>query len=506
MNRRWWSLSLTLSLLLQQGHFVSEAFAQALAASVRAGTPIVPVTTAGVGSAPLTLAAPLAHSALTLGPSLKLPAPALQIPVAAKGTPASAAIALPAAAQAVARPLLAAPARAGGISAIKAAEPKPDAAASPSPATASEKLEDLGRGIRSPVQTAALTQAFDGASLKIFLTQHGQEPVAVDMASLRGRLASDPAYAKALNAAGRVRLVLGGILTEAGAAEVKTLLAEQGISAPVVVERIPLVAPKEEPRAGEMKAARGGWLVRVLTAPVREAAYLARTFAASATKPTRGEIVGGVVSKGPAFVLSAIWWAKLFLPVHPVAFAAALGFSFALQAFHGVWINTWQNFQNIIGRQRGMTYQTIFNFLYMQSTAAAFRMISYAVIAGTVAPWQLAYWRDMGIATVLGTYFGTLGYHGVNALYDKGRVSRSTRSIIQQGRDLFFLLAGTFFASGSMTAFWVLFVIQQSLDISLYLLGRMLKARPVAVVADAAVADAAEFKAMYAVTPPEVKK
>ncbi|MBI5597883.1 MAG: hypothetical protein HY928_17495 [Elusimicrobia bacterium] len=492
---------LTMSLLNEQGLLVSEAWAQLRTAPVKAGAPGTPAVAAPtVLPQSVSLNAPLSAPSLSVAPSLALPTVHTTVP--GQAVPAAAAIPLAAAANisapsALPAALAAPKAAAAAIAAAARAMDSPESAA---PATAASRLQVLGRAMRGAAQTAALNQAFDGSTVKVFLTQHGSEPAAVTLPSLRARLAADPAYAKALNASGQVRIVAGGALSEAGAEAVKEALAEAGITAPVAIERIALTAAKQESKAGDMKSAPSNRFLRFLTAPFREAAFLARTFKAAYTKPTQAEFWGGVLSKGPAFVLSAMWWAKLFLPLHPVAFAAALGFSLALQAFHGVWINTWQNFQNLISRQRGLGYQTVFNFIYMQSTSALFRLISYAVIAGTVPPWALAYWRDMGIATVLGTFFGTLGYAGVNGLYDKGRISRRTRSYIQQGRDLFFLLAGTFFASGSMTVFWTLFVIQQSVDISLYILGQRAKARPIAVAVDAAVAETGDFKSVYSMT------
>lgn len=356
-------------------------------------------------------------------------------------------------------------------------------------------------------KTAADTQAQD--PVRIYLTRNGQDPIVTDLSQLKDQLAKDPSYAEGLNKAGRVRLVLNearpGGLSRERLDEVRAQFEAAGVTAQIDIETIPIDWARKEaggPAAESVTASTSkSRVVRFLTAPFRELAYIARTVKAAWTKPTWHEIIGGIVSKGPAFALSAIWWAKLFLPLHPVAFAAALGFSLALQAFHGIWINTWQNVQNIIGKQRGVGYQTFFNLFYMQSTAAIFRMITWAVIAGTVAPWMAAYWRDMGIATIFGTFFGTLGFFGVNSLYNKGRIGRNTRSYIQQGRDLFFLLAGTFFASGSMTAYWVLFAVQQVIDISIYLAGRRAQARNIVYAADQKVAATDEFQSMYPVRP-----
>ena len=366
---------------------------------------------------------------------------------------------------------------------------------------------DGGRVAAADAEAAPAAQ-LDPAKIKVFLTRAGQDPVATDLASLASELARNPDFLAEINRSGRVRMVVNaerpGALGKAQAEALRKALADQGVSARFDIESVAIDWRQGENKpvsaqAGSVTGARG--VIAAATSPFRELLYLGRTLRAAATKPTVAEVIGGVVSKGPAFVLSAMWWWKLFLPAHPVAFAVAMGASLALQVFHGVWINTWQNFQQILSRQRGINYQAAFNFMYMQSTTAVFRFISWTVDKKTVMPWQLKYWRDISFANIAGTFVGVLGFYGLNDLYEKGIIPRSGRSWIQQGRDLFFLLAGTFMFSGSMGAFWALFAVQQAMDLGLYFFSRHMRARPALYIADASLAETDSFKSMYPVVP-----
>ena len=99
--------------------------------------------------------------------------------------------------------------------------------------------------------------------------------------------------------------------------------------------------------------------------------------------------------------------------------------------------------------------------------------------------------------SVIGTFFGVLGYNALNTLYAKGSIKRWQHSGIQQVRDLCFLLAAPFFASGSMTVFWGIFLFQQSLDLAIAIWAGRAKAREVVFVTSAPVAASAEFKEKY---------
>ena len=237
-----------------------------------------------------------------------------------------------------------------------------------------------------------------------------------------------------------------------------------------------------------------------VTAPFREAAYLARTFAASYTNPTWGEVLGGLISKAVPTAITIGVWGALYAG-HPLALAVALGISLALNIFHGIWINTWSNLQSNIGRQRGLQYQTIFNLAYGQWWGAVFRTVAWTAIPKTIPPWALSYWKDIGIVTLVGAFFGTLGIQGLNTLYDNGRLTRMQRGAIQQFRDMAMCLAGAFLGSGSMAVFWSMFAAQQGLDFLIYLASRRLKRVPILYVADEGVAGSSEFLEAYPVVP-----
>ncbi len=449
------------------------------------------------------------------------------------------------------------PANAGNLSAVPSAAalgPSPQAAVRPAAAKALSRAAGLAArvlpGRRS--RGKALRGFYDGSGarevacapedLSVFLTADGRAPVRATLAELPRLLVAEPAYARQLNEAGLVRLVVarrGGLLSPSQKGAVEAALRAAGVSAPVALETVPLQSRPDLPAASASapsagKSAAAGRALAAALWPAREAGYLARAFFASMTLPTREEITGGLVTKGPAFVMSALWWAALFMPGHLVAgaqalglahglartlallhmrlpsvfaehpgpFAAAMAGSLLLETFHGIWVNTWQNFQKIIGTQRGANYQSAFNFLYMQSTTLFFRFVTWTVIASTVMPWHpAAYLGQIGVPNVIGTFIGSLGFFGLNSLYDKGRISRRARSWIQQGRDFFFLVAGTFLFSGFMYAYLIPFGLQQLLDIFLYKKSLKTASKPILYVADARLAASSGFRSLYPVEP-----
>ncbi|MBI5209635.1 MAG: hypothetical protein HY927_06670 [Elusimicrobia bacterium] len=366
--------------------------------------------------------------------------------------------------------------------------------------------------------------SFEPERVKVYLTRHGSDPVETDLKALGGVLSSDPRYLASLNKSGRVRLVVSagdaqGGLTKADLEGVRGAVRSMGVTAKIDVEKLavnwagpirPNAQDGSSPQAAEAASkakANPVWryLIGPITAPFRELYYLGRTLKSSFSRPSWIEVIGGLASKAPPFIMGLAWWAKTFLPAHPATWLIAVGYSLVLNVFHGVFIDTWNTFQNRIGKQRGLQYQTVFNFLYGQIPGALFRVLVWSAIPTTVPPWAAAYWRDIGIATVIGTFCGTLGYQGLNGLYDKGIISRGMRSGFQQVRDLFFCLSGIFFGTGSMTFFWAFFIIQQSMDILLYVVSRRLAKRSIAYVADAKLAATDDFQGMYPVKPgPEV--
>jgi hypothetical protein len=358
------------------------------------------------------------------------------------------------------------------------------------------------------------------AKTRIFITRAGQDPVATSLADLPKALAAEPALKESLNKMGRIRVVLSrsnpqGGLAKTDVTQLQQVLSGYGVTSKIEVENIPIdwnkdapaAAPGPETAAAPQKAASNrNWLQRYIIGPVtrpfRELAYLGRTIAASYTTPTMRELILGVTMKLviPLVVLKQIGWIAMYNG-HPVAKALALGLSLGLQVFHGIFVGTWSNLQNNIGKQRGVNYQTSFNLLYGQWWGALFRTIAWSAIPKTVPPWSYKYWKDMGIQTVAGTFFGTLGYQGLNTLYNNGLLSQGQRSFIFLVRDLIMTLAGTLFGSGSMAIFWGVFIAQQLMDLGIYSFSRSRWAtrRPILYVADDMVAATPEFQGMYPV-------
>lgn len=341
----------------------------------------------------------------------------------------------------------------------------------------------------------------DDFSAKVFLTRHGRVPVEAELSSLGEALAEGPSFKEDLNRHGTIRVVLaksqpGGGLAEADLDAIREVLSSHGVSAKLEVEKISVDWKREaeKVKTGEAHGPQADGWRRVLD----EITYLPRTLAGSLTKPTAGEVVGGAVSKAPAFALSVGVWSATYSE-HPAAMAAAIALSFSLDTFHGLWINSWNNLQNALQQERGLRYHTAFNFVYGQLWGAVFRVLAWSVLPNTVPPWSPTYWKDVGLSAVIGTFFGTLGSQGLNTLYNNGRLARWQRSAVQQVRDLGFMLAGTSFGAGSMKWFWAIFAAQQTLDLAIYLASRHSPSRPILYVASSAVAASAKFQGLYPV-------
>lgn len=231
---------------------------------------------------------------------------------------------------------------------------------------------------------------------------------------------------------------------------------------------------------------------------LKESPFITRTMAASLTTPKRDEVVLGVGTKLPPVVIGIVAWFTAIGLAHPILLFTALALFLAMEAFHGVGVNSWENFQNNIFRLRGAGYQLVFNWLYIQLSGAVFRTLSWLANPGEVAPpWSAEYWKDMLIMSVVGTFFGTLAYRGLNALYNNGNIDRKKRARIQQIRDFIMFSAGPLFSVGAMMWFWLVFAAQQSLDFGIYLVGLLTKKKPILYVTDPVVAGTAEFKTMY---------
>ena len=347
-------------------------------------------------------------------------------------------------------------------------------------------------------------------SIKFFLIRPGRAPIAATMSSLDSVLKAHPEAALALNKNGVVRLVLGNRAAEElaaspefkakypaalGVAEVSPLKqAWDGIVGNPLLTlaafpfKLAYRALKPGPKTPSAPLPRPT-LADALALPGRalaEARFLGRTFRDSMTRPLTSEVLGGIATKSwPLTVSIGVYWTTIG-PAHPLAMAGLMALSLFQETFHGVFLNTWNNFQESLSRLRGFSYQMYFNLIYMQGFGAMYRALSWSANPHqTIPPWSPFYWKDVMVMSLVGTFFGTLGYNGLNTLYAKGRLKRWQRSGIQQLRDALFLLAGPFFATGSMHAFWALFIFQQALDFAIALIAWRAQTRTILYAVDA---------------------
>jgi hypothetical protein len=356
--------------------------------------------------------------------------------------------------------------------------------------------------------TAKLAAMFDGgakksadettldpSNLKVFVVRHGQpmtEITLAEAAAYRGQVRlltakNDPSGLAEQHAAQLGVILRGGV---AKAIQQEKLSVDWSPKA-VAAAKAPQTATAGVAKAPSSLGSKLLW-------PFREARFLAKTFKASLVKPLPSEILGGLATKSFPLVTSiGVYWAAAGL-AHPVALVGLITLSVVQQVFHGFFLKSWNNFQEALSKARGFNYQMFFNLAYMQGAGTIYRLLTWTANPTSVTPpWSVSYWKDMALMSVIGTFFGVLGYNSLNTLYAKGSIKRWQHSGIQQVRDLCFLLAAPFFASGSMSMFWAIFLFQQSLDLAISIWAGSAKSRPLVFVTSAAVADSAEFKAKY---------
>jgi len=477
----------------------TSGFAQTFSAT-RAGTSAQSSASGAAGAVQI---APFAVGALTplsLAPALApgltaTPGAALSaLPTALQFSPSAAQVvgaipALPAA-------LAAAPVQAAASQPMKSA-----ALASASSFVAPTAKDE--KASKTTTWTEKLAAMFDGGAkasdetpvepsgLKAFIVRHGQPMTEITLAEAAAH-------------GGKVRLLTAkndpSGLNEKHAAQVAALLARPSAKS---IQKESLAvdwAPKAAEAVERAEQAAPSTLGSKLLWPLREAKFLGKTFAASMVKPLPSEILGGIATKSFPLVTSvAVYWTAVGL-AHPFALAGLIGLSVFQEVFHGFYLKSWNNFQEALRRSRGFNYQMFFNLAYMQGFGTLYRLLSWTANPSSVTPpWSVHYWKDMAVMSVVGTFFGVLGYNSLNALYAKGTINRWQHSAIQQIRDLCFLLAAPFFASGSMTLFWGIFLFQQSLDLAIAIWAGRAKARELVFVASAPVAASAEFQEKYPV-------
>ena len=452
----------------------TSSFAQAVSAS-RAGAAAQSSASAAAGTVaivPSGFAAltPLPLSAPSMAPSLT-PAPGITPSAFAAAQAAPSAVqvvgaivpmALSAAthiAAAKSQPLNPAAFSASGIRAATFVAPsaaKDEAAASK---TWTEKLAAMFDGAKKSADQAPAETPVAPSNLKAFVVRHGQPMTEITLAEAAGRKGqvrlltakNDPSGLSEKNAA-QVGALLGGAAK--GKIEQEKLAVDWS---PKVAAAS--AAAKAAPAASKAAMSLGAALIW----PFREAKFLGKLFKDSVVKPLPSEIFGGLATKTFPLVTSiGVYWAAAGL-AHPVALVGLITLSVIQQVFHGFFLKSWNNFQEGLVKARGFNYQMFFNLAYMQGAGTIYRFLTWTANPSSVTPpWSVGYWKDMALMSVIGTFFGVLGYNALNALYAKGSIKRWQHSGIQQVRDLCFLLAAPFFASGSMTLFWAIFLFQQS--------------------------------------------
>lgn len=488
----------------------AQSFGAAEAGAEAAGlAPRVPVgLAAGLTIGPTT---PIGMSASLPAPS----APALSAAPAIFSAPsasAGAAAAPRAVAAAASAAVLAAAVTAPALSAEPAVAAALDAAGFSHAAGAQTVARFTARPVSAAITggfSAERTGAalFDGAAdARVFLVRPDGAPITTTLGELGRVLADHPELALALNKSGAVRFVQGNASAEAlaaspefrakypsalGLTEVSPLKqAWDGLIGNPLIRLVLLpytFLRRARTPGAPARPSVGAGLAALAAAPgraVAEVRFLGRAFADAFTRPLWSEIAGGVATKAfPLTTSLGVYWATVGLS-HPLALGGLVALSLFQETFHGVFLNTWNNFQQSLSRLRGFSYQMYFNLIYMQGFGALYRALAWSAHPDkVVAPWSLAYWKDVAFMSLVGTFFGTLGYNGLNALYTKGRLKRWQRSGIQQLRDMLFLLAGPFFATGSMHLFWAVFAFQQSLDLVIALLAWRAKTRTILYVA-----------------------
>ena len=489
----------------------TSAFAQTFSAS-QAGTAtqasvsgaagtvkIVPVSLGAL--APLSFPAPSLAPGLTLSPGATPAAIAAAIQSAPSAAQVVGAIpVLPAALSAAPSPAAAATEPYGEGVSLQNAVGKGPMFVAPSAAskdekagaqTWTEKLSAMfdGNGKKAPIEAP-----IDTADLKAFVVRHGQPMTEITLAEAAAHAGqvrmltakNDPTGLTEKHAAQVGAIIRGGVTK----AVQKESLAVDWSPKAVAAARATLTAPVAEAKTSSLGSK--------LLWPLREAKFLGKLFKDSLVKPLPSEIFGGLATKSfPLITSIGVYWAAAGL-AHPVALVGLITLSVVQQVFHGFFLKSWNNFQESLVKARGFNYQMFFNLAYMQGAGTIYRFLTWSANPSSVTPpWSANYWKDMALMSVIGTFFGVLGYNALNALYAKGSINRWQHSGIQQVRDLCFLLAAPFFASGSMTMFWAIFLFQQSLDLGIALWAGWAKSREIVFVTSAAVAASAEFQAKY---------
>ncbi|MEK7388161.1 MAG: hypothetical protein AAB036_00535 [Elusimicrobiota bacterium] len=373
----------------------------------------------------------------------------------------------------------------------KTDSPRAAAAEGETPSSSAYPVENLPELFDGSARSSADGMPLDPENLKIFVVRHGQPMTEISLSE-----------AASLNGQFRLLTAKGDPsgLSEVHTTKIAALLRHGGLEKNIDQESLavdwhPQTPPSEAPTEQAPAPPSFDFTPSRLLGEVK---FLAKLFSDSLVKPLPSEILGGLATKSfPLVTAIGVYWAAIGLS-HPIALIGLIGLSSLQQIFHGFFLKSWNNFQEGLVKSRGFNYQMFFNLGYVQGSGSLYRLLTWSTDPTSVTPpWSIEYLKDITVTSIFGTFFGVLGYNSLNALYAKGSIKRWQQSGIQQLRDLFFLLAGPVFATGSMTAYWLIFCLQQSLDLAIAIWSGKAKAQTIVFIASAALAGSAEFKAKY---------
>jgi hypothetical protein len=372
-------------------------------------------------------------------------------------------------------------------------------------------------------------------AVEAFISEPGKETIRGKLTSIVEAVQGDPALAAALNKQGKARLIINVdkknprvTLTEADAPRIEGMLREHGVRVKVEIERLPVDWERHAKRmaAGKDQAdpavqssvniplllvSVGVWVTLFHGTPLilgagvalflaLETIFLTRTMLASLSKPTIGEIGGGLVTKMLPFFTSVLWVWVAALSGHPLLLAVAIAFMLAQESFHGFFLDTWNNFVNNLNKLRGGAFLVGALWLYGLVSAAFPRLLAHLADPSKAPPWSEEFIFSILKLSLIGAFFGTLGFRGLNKLYEIGAIKRWQRSAFQQVQDGLMILAGPFLATGSMLIFWTIFWAQQGLAFLIFLSSLNATPRPIPYFVDPALMETAEFKAKYPIS------
>mgnify|MGYP000857371161 FL=1 len=128
---------------------------------------------------------------------------------------------------------------------------------------------------------------------------------------------------------------------------------------------------------------------------------------------------------------------------------------------------------------------------------ANFRMISYQAGVSKNSPLSFEFIGGSIFRDIVGGFFGTKGWQGVNRLAEKGVITFGQRNFILQIRDILMMASGTLFTLGVDDRWKYVFAIERLVDIGLYLTGHFAKQRASVIIAPRQMLEDPKFQELY---------